>query len=158
MALWHVNFIPALTGSDFLLTNLKRILGAHESSKDAKYLCWALLKGCGMGPLLVLVSHCFRKNVVGTCKIGSFLCSSDNFLQKNVIFFFFWKSNFKMVLIWKRGYIFDLLLIFFSYQGKLEKFLQHISHWHTYMYFAHPIDFFALSILEKKKLSGMVSL
>ena len=28
--------------------------------------------GCGMGPLIVLVSPCFRENVVGTCKIGSF--------------------------------------------------------------------------------------
>ena len=31
-----------------------------------------------MGPLLVLVSPCFRENVVVTCKIGSFLCSLDN--------------------------------------------------------------------------------
>ena len=44
--------------------------------------------GCGMGPLLVLVSPCFRENVVVTCKIGSFLCSLDNLLQKNVIVFF----------------------------------------------------------------------
>ena len=57
------------------------------------------LKGCGMGPWLVIVSPCFRKNVVATCKIGSFLCSLDNLLQKNVIVFFFWKSNFKMALI-----------------------------------------------------------
>ena len=28
---------------------------------------------------------CFRENVVATCKIGSFLCSLDNLLQKNVI-------------------------------------------------------------------------
>ena len=34
---------------------------------------------------------------------------------------------------------------------KLQKFLQHISHSHTYTYFAHPIDFFALTILEKNK-------
>ena len=38
-----------------------------------------------MGPLLVLVSPRFRENVVSTCKIGSFLCSLDNLLQKNVI-------------------------------------------------------------------------
>ena len=31
------------------------------------------VKGCGMGPLLVLASPCFRENVVGTCKIG-YLC------------------------------------------------------------------------------------
>ena len=30
------------------------------------------LKGRGMGPVLVLVSPCFRENVVVTCKIGSF--------------------------------------------------------------------------------------
>ena len=30
------------------------------------------LKGCGMGPWLVLVSPCFRENEVVTCKIGSF--------------------------------------------------------------------------------------
>ena len=54
-----------------------------------------------MGPWLVLVSPCFSKNVAATCKIGSFLCSLDNLLvlQKNIIFFFFLKSNFKMALI-----------------------------------------------------------
>ena len=30
------------------------------------------VKGCGMGPWLVLVSPCFKENVVVTCKIGSF--------------------------------------------------------------------------------------
>ena len=39
-----------------------------------------MIKGCGMGPWLVLVSPCFRENVVATCKIGSFLCSLDNLL------------------------------------------------------------------------------
>ena len=42
-----------------------------------------------MGTLFVLVSPCFRENAVVTCKIGSFLCSLDNLLQKNVIVFFF---------------------------------------------------------------------
>ena len=42
-----------------------------------------------MGTLFVLVSPCFRENVIVTCKIGSFLCSLDNFLQKNVIVFVF---------------------------------------------------------------------
>ena len=58
-----------------------------------------ILKGCGMGTLFVYVSPCFRENVVVTCKIGSFLCSLDNLLQKNVIDFFFGKSDFKMALI-----------------------------------------------------------
>ena len=53
-----------------------------------KIKAWILLKGGGMGPLLVLVSPCFRENVVVTRKIGSFLCSLDNLLQKNVIVFF----------------------------------------------------------------------
>ena len=43
-----------------------------------------LINGCGMGPLLVLVSPCLRENVLVTCKIG-FLCSLDNLLQKIVI-------------------------------------------------------------------------
>ena len=47
------------------------------------------LKGCGMGLWLVLVSPCFRENVVATCKIGSFLCSLDYLLQKNGIVLFF---------------------------------------------------------------------
>ena len=102
-----------------------------------------------MGPLLVLVSLCFRENVVATCKIVSFLCSLDNLLQKNVIVFFFGNQISKWCLFEKRA-IFDLLFTFVSYQGNLQKILQHISHSHTYMYFAHPIDFFALPILKKK--------
>ena len=109
-----------------------------------------VMNGCGMGPLLVLVSPCFTENVVVTCKIGSFLCSLDNLLQKNIgpNCFVFWKSNFKMALIWKRA-IFDLLFTFFSYQGKVTKFLPHISHSHIYMYFAHPIDFFTYQFWKK---------
>ena len=113
-----------------------------------------------MGPLLVLVSPCFRENVVVTWKIGSFLCNLGNLLDENVIVFFFgnqiskWRSFEK-----KKGYV-DLLFTFFSYKGKLQKFLQHISHSQTYMYFAHPIDLFALPILKKKNtnLPDMVSL
>ena len=101
-----------------------------------------------MGPWLVLVSPCFRENVVVTCKIGSFLCSLDNLLKKNVIVFFFGIQLSKWHSFEKRD-IFNLLFTFFSHQGKLQKFLQHISRSHTYTYFAHPIDFFALPILKK---------
>ena len=52
-----------------------------------------------MGPWLVLVSPCFRENVVATCKIGPFLCSLDNLLQKKRNYSLFWKSNVKMALI-----------------------------------------------------------
>ena len=40
--------------------------------------------------------------------------------------------------------IIDLLFTFFSRQGKTQKFLQHISQLHTYIYFAHPVDFLCL--------------
>ena len=110
----------------------------------------SMRKGCGMGPWVVLVSPCFRENIVATCKIGSFLCSLDNLLQKNVIVLFFGNQISKWRSFEKRA-IFDLLFTFFSHQGKLQKFLQHISHSHTYTYFAHPIEFFCLVNFEKKK-------
>ena len=102
---------------------------------------------------------CFRENVVFTCKIGSFLCSLDNLLQENVIVFFFenqiskWRS-------FEKSAIFDLLFTFLVTRRKLQKILQDTSHSHTYMYFAHHIDFFCFTNFEKKNtnLSGMVSL
>ena len=116
------------------------------------------LKGCGMGPWLVLVSPCFRENVIAICKIECFICSLDNLLQENVIFLFLenqiskWRS-------FEKGAIFDLLFTVFSHQGKIQKFLQHISHSHTYTYFAHPIDLFCLTNFEKNtNLSDTVSL
>ena len=55
-----------------------------------------------------------------------------------------------MTLIWKSA-----ILAYFSHflvtRETLQKFLQHISHSHTYMYLAHPLDFFALPILGEKK-------
>ena len=111
-----------------------------------------------MGPLLALVSPCFRENVIVTCKIVSFLCSLDNFLPKNVIVFFFGNQISKWRSFEKRA-IFDLFFNFFSHQEKTRKFLQHISHLHAYTYFAHPIYFFCLPNVAKiANLSGMVSL
>ena len=110
-----------------------------------------------MGPWLVLVSPCFGENVVATCKIGSFLCSLDNLLQKNVIVPFFGNQNSKW-RSFEKSAIFDLLFTFFSHQGKVTKIPSaHISH--TYTYFAHPIDFFCLTNFEKNtNLSDTVSL
>ena len=106
------------------------------------------LKGCGMGTLFVLVSPCFRETVVVTCKIGSFLYSLDNLLQKN-IFVFFLEIKFQNGAHLKKG----LFLTYFSHflvtSEKLQKFLQHISHSHTYMYFAPPTDFVCLTNFEK---------
>ena len=81
-------------------------------------ICCRILKGCGMGPWLVLVSHCFRENVVATCKIGSFLCSLDNLLQKNVIVLFFGKSKWRS---FEKRAIFDLFFTFFSHQRVVTK-------------------------------------
>ena len=54
-----------------------------------------------------------------------------------------------MALIEKR-----LFLTYFSHflvtREKLQNFLQHISHSHTYMYFANPVDFFCFTNFEKK--------
>ena len=92
------------------------------------------IKGCGMGPWLVLVSPCLRENVVATCKIGFFLCSLDKLLQKNVIVLFFGDHISKWRSFEKRA-IFDLLFTFSSH-------------------------FFCLTNFEKKitNLSGTVSL
>ena len=80
-----------------------------------------------MGTLFVLVSPCFRENVVVTCKIGSFMCSLNNLLQKNVIVFFLESQISKWRSFEKRA-IFDLLFTFFSHQGKVTKNpLAHIS-------------------------------
>ena len=77
----------------------------------------------------------------------SFLCSLDNLLQKNIIVFFFgnqiskWRS-------FEKGAIFDLLSHIFSYQGKLQKFLQHIAHSHTRILLT-LLTFFCLTNFEK---------
>ena len=112
-------------------------------------LKWDTFKGCGMGTWLVLVSPCFRENVVAICKIGSFWCRLDNLLQKNVIVLFFWKSNFKMALIWKKGYFWPTFHIFYS-PGKSYKnsFSTYLTHIHTRILLT-LLTFFALPILKK---------
>ena len=115
--------------------NKKRVFLAHSHTVfNLKYgvnPIHCTLKGCGMGPWLVLISPCFRENVVATYKIGPFLCNLGNLLQKNVIVLFFgnqiskWRSFEKMD-------IFDLLFIFSSHQEKITKipsahnYLRHI--------------------------------
>ena len=117
------------------------------------------VKGCGMGTPLVLVSPCFRENVVVTCKIGSFLCSLDNLLQENVIVFFFGNQISKWRSFEKRA-IFDLLFTFFSHQRKVTKnsFSTYLTHIHTCILLT-LLTFFCLTNFEKNtNLSGMVSL
>ena len=109
-----------------------------------------IFKGCGMGPWLVLVASCFRENVVATCKIGSFLCSLDNLLQKNVIVLFFGNQISKWRSFEERA-IFGLLSTFFSHQGKSYKnsFSTYLTHIHTCILLT-LLTFFALPILKKK--------
>ena len=117
-----------------------------------------MLKGCGMGPWFVIVSPCFRENVVVTCKIWSFLYSLDNLLQKNVIVLFLGNQISKWRPFEKRA-IFDLLFTFFSHQGKVTKIPSaHISL--TYIHvFCSPYWLFCLTNFEKNKnLSDTVSL
>ena len=116
-------------------------------------------KGCGMGPWLVLVFPCFRENVVATCKIGSFSCSLDISLQKNIIVFFFEYQISKWRSFEKRA-IFDLLFTFFSHQGKVTKVpLAHFSLTYIHLFCSPYWPFFALPILQKStNLSGTVSL
>ena len=102
-----------------------------------------------MGTLFVLVSSCFRENVVVTCKIGSFLCNLDNLLQKNVIVFSFenqiskWRS-------FEKKTIFDLLFTFLitreSYKNSFSTYFTHI---HTCILLT-LLTFFCLTNFEKK--------
>ena len=112
-------------------------------------------KGCGMGTMFVLVFPCFRENVVITCKIGSFLCSLDNLLQKNIIVFFFGNQISKWCSFEKRV-IFDLLFTFFSHQGKVAKIPSaHISLTYIHVFCSPYWLFFALTNFEKNtNLSG----
>ena len=112
-----------------------------------------------MGTLLVLVSPCFRENVVVTCKIGSFLCSLDNLLQKNVIAVFFFGNQISKWRIWKKGYFWPTFHIFLvtreSYKNSFSAYLTHI---HTCLLLT-LLTFLPYQFWNKNKnLSGMVSL
>ena len=121
----------------------------------------ALLKGCGIGPWLVLVSPCFRENVVVTCKIGSFLCGLDNLLQKNVIIFFFGNKISKWCSFEKKG----LFLTYFSHvlvtREKLQKFFcTYLTHIHTRILLTLltfvPYQFKKIRIYQVWFLFGMI--
>ena len=122
------------------------------------FLLMVILKGCGMGTLFVLVSPCFRENVVVTCKIGSFLCSLDNLLQKNVIVFFLGNQISKWCSFEKRA-IFDLLFTFFSHQGKVTKIPSaNISLTYIHVFCSSYWLFLPYQFWKNANLSGMVSL
>ena len=118
---------------------------------EVEILTGIYLKGCGMGPWLVLVSPCFRENVVATCKIGSFLCSLDNLLQKNVIVLFFgnqiskWRSFEKRAIL---TYFSHILVTRESYKNSFSTYVTHI---HTCILLT-LLTFFALPILKKIRI------
>ena len=87
-----------------------------------KNIAYCFIKECGMGTLFVLVSPCFRENVVVTCKIGSFLCSLDTLLQISVIVFFFGNQISKWRSFKKKGggYFWPTFHIF-NHQWKIAK-------------------------------------
>ena len=108
-----------------------------------------LFKECRMGPWLVLVSPCFRENVVATYKIGSFLCSLDNLPQKSVIVLFF-EIKFQNGAHLKKG----LFVIYFSHflvtrESYKNSFSTYLTHIYTHILLA-ILTFFALPILKKK--------
>ena len=95
---------------------------------------------------------CFRENVVATCKIGSFLWSLDDLLQKNVIVLFFGNQISKWRSFEKKGYFWPTFHIFLVTKEKLQKFLQHMSQTHTYTHvFCSPYWLFLPYQFWKKK-------
>ena len=110
-----------------------------------------------MGPMLVLVSPCFRENVNVTSKIVSFLCNLDNYLLKNWLFCLI-VIKFQNGAQLKKRAIFDLLFTFLVTREKTQKFLQHIIIPLTYTYFAHPLTFCLPNFAKIANLSCMVSL
>ena len=94
----HLRALPQKQETWYVLGKIEFLYKEHTfrfdlvlQSSYTQFTLWDMticvwdLKGCGMGPRLVLVFPCFRENVVATCKIGSFLCCLGNLLQKNVI-------------------------------------------------------------------------
>ena len=91
-----------------------------------------MFKVCGMGPCFVLVSPCFKENLVATCKIGSFLCSLDNLLPKDVIILYFgnqiskWRSFEKKKGLFLTYYSKIFLVTRESYKKSFSTYLTHI--------------------------------
>ena len=111
-----------------------------------------------MGTLFVLVSPCFRENVVVTCKIVSFLCSLDNLLQKNVLLFSFLKIKFQNGAHLKKG----LFLTYFSHflvtrESYKNSFSTYLTHIHTCILLT-VLTFLPYQFWKSTNLSGMVSL
>ena len=86
-----------------------------------------------MGPPIVLVSPCFRENINVTCNLLIFFFNLDNFLLKNVAVFFFGNQISKWCSF-EKGLFLTYFSHFLATRETTQKFLQHISHLHTYTY------------------------
>ena len=101
----------------------------------------------------------FRENVIATCKIGSFLCSLDNLLQKNVIVLFFLEIKFQNDAHLKKG----LFLTYFPhFLVTREKFLKnsfstYLTHIHTRILLT-LLTFLPYQFWKNMNLSDTVSL
>ena len=168
-------FISTTTTKSNCLLYLHLYTGACDTcymssgQKAKKFLRWAVSKdfekylhlGQGNGsnaysglPLLSGKCSCHRQQNVDFLCV-SFLCSLDDFILKNVTFFFLEIKVQKGAHLKKKW----LLMTYFSYflvtRERTKKFLQHISHLHTYKYFARPVDFIFLENFAKITISSI---
>ena len=93
----------------------------HHSYSLKRYGSTPTVRGVEWVHGLFLFPLVLGKNVVATCKIGSFLCSLDNLLQKNVIVFFLEIKFQNGAHLKKKRAIFDLLFTFSVPRQKLKK-------------------------------------
>ena len=128
---------------------------------------WHSFKGCGMGTLFLFVClfcfvflfPCFRENVVVTCKIGSFLCSLDNLLQKNVIVFFFGNQISKWRSFEKKGKFLTYFIFLVTRESYKNSFSAYLTHIHTRILLTQLTFFLPYQFWKKNtNLSDMVSL
>ena len=89
--------------------------------------------------------------LVATCKIGSFLCSSDDLLQKNVIVLFFGNQISKWRSL-KKGLFSTYFSHFLVTRERLQNsFSTYLKHIHTRILLT-LLTFFALPILKKIRI------
>ena len=147
------NFIPLLLSIIILQCAMCRFRELDESE-----VC-SIVKRVEWVYCLFLFPLVLGEMQLSHAKLGLF-CVLQIIYFRKTYFFLFLEIKFQNgTHLKKKG----LFLTYFSHfivtRGKLQKFLHHISHSHTYMYFAQPIDFFCLTNFEKNtNLSGMVSL
>ena len=114
MVVWHVRVARLKVAVNMANPNFSQNLNFW-----GQFVHWPIKckrhKGRAKGPLVAPVCICFRKNVIVTCKIGSFLCSLANFFRKmELVFFSFWNqiSKWRSLEKKKRSYFWPTFHIF----------------------------------------------